>query len=367
MTRAGHELSAPAPRRHVGSHFTALLVLHSALALAGCGGEESALTDDLAGPGDLRAGAAAEGPHAPPWLAGGDPVTHLTQALDEAGIAGAERTKVNELVADFRKRNADTIAKLGRAAEKARVEADQGNAPDRARWRELVAAEGVEPGALRDEIRSLRQAINAELTPAERQKLRAAWWGEGGRPGRRGGSFGRFGQRVIAELDLTSEQQSKIQSLVADFGARHQGEIRALRSAFAEAGGPPEWGAERGPGRGDCPEPGAGPGLEAGPGPRAGRGPHAGRGQGRGMGPGGGLGLGPHLKGQFETALTTAGYDPEAFKKDLAALHDQAVQVLTPEQKEKLRGHGLHLIRRLLEPAETVAPGASAPEGPAKP
>jgi len=80
------------------------------------------------------------------------------------------------------------------------------------------------------------------------------------------------------------------------------------------------------------------------------------------MGPGAGLGLGPHLQGEFKDALTAAGHDPEAFKKDLATLHDQAVALLTAEQKEKLRGHGLHLIRRLLVPAT-----AETPATPAKP
>ncbi len=346
MRSAEHEVPGWSALRRAGRNLAALLVILLSLATAGCGGEESALIDDLAGPGDLRAGAELEGTNAPPWLDGGDPATHMAKALDAAGIAGVERTKVNELVADFRKENADTIAKLTRAAARAKAEADQGNPPDRARWREIVATEGLEPGALRDEMRTLRHSISDVLTPDQRQKLRAAWRNDRGGRGHGGGRFGRFGEGVIRDLALTPDQESKIQGLLADFGSKHQGEIKALRGVFGE-GGPRGAGRGRGPGREDCPDPGTGPR------PQAGRGPQA------------GLGLGPHLHGEFKEALTAAGYDPEAFKKDLAALHDQALTLLSAEQQEKLRGHGLHLFRRLLAPESPAKP--ASPESPAKP
>jgi len=355
MRLAEHEVLGGSLLRR-GGYLAVLLFL---VALAGCGGEESALTSDLAGPGDLRAGAEMEGPHAPPWLEGGDPVSHMTKALDAAGIAGADRAKVDALVTDFRKDNAGAIAKLARAAAKAKAEAEQGNPPDRARWQALIAAEGLEPGALRDEMRALRRSINEVLTAEQRQQLRSAWHGD-----RRGGygRFARWGERVIADLNLTPDQEREIQRLLTDFGAKHQGEIKALQGVIKDGDLQPGRGARRGrgPGSESCPEPGAGPGPQAGPGPNAGEG--QGPRHGRGMGPGAGLGLGPQLQGELTDALTAAGYDPEAFKKNLGALHDQAVALLTAEQKEKLRGHGLHLIRRLLVPAT-----AETPATPAKP
>jgi Spy/CpxP family protein refolding chaperone len=311
------------------------------IAGAGCGADESAIEDDLAGPGELRAMAEFEGPHAPPWLEGGNPVAHLERALDAAQVTGAERERVNTLVADFRKVHASEIASLGRAAAKAKAEAEAGNPPDRERWQELVAAEGLVPGTLRDDLRALRRSINDALTPEQRQKLQTAWRGE------RGGRFARWQKGMVEDLALTPEQERNIQRLVTDFSAKHQGEIAALKTVIEKQGNDWMAGGGRGQGlRGRGPEKEPGPGAGLGPGPQAGARPRDGAGP-RG---GSGRGLGPHLSTGFKDALTQAGHDPEAFKKDLAALHDQAVALLTAEQQAKLRGHGLHLIRRLLEP-----------------
>jgi hypothetical protein len=132
----------------------------------------------------------------------------------------------------------------------------------------------------------LRRAIGEVLTPEQRQAMRESWRARHGEPG----AFLRaHGERLASRLELGEDQRREIQRLIADFRGKHEGEIAALRVAVERLGD--DWVA--GNWHEDRPE-----------------------------------GVGEHV----------AEDDPRAAVRT----------VRTPEQAAKLRGHRLHLLRRLL-------------------
>jgi len=146
----------------------------------------------------------------------------------------------------------------------------------------------------------LRRAIGEVLTPEQRRAMRESSRARHGEPG----AFLRArGERLARRLELGEDQRREIQRLIADFRGKHEGEIAILRLAVERLGD--DWVA--------------GNWHEGG------------------------------LRQELRDALRAAGHDPDAFRRDLLELRAAIRAVLTPEQAAKLRGHRLHLLRRLIE------------------